>query len=55
VTWDSEFENTLFNTPKGWATTQRAGSMLLVPTDLRLGEQAAIVVTPGAKLTGDFK
>jgi hypothetical protein len=55
VTWDSEFENTLFNTPKGWATTQRGGSMLVVPTDLRLGEEAAIVVTPGAKLTGDFK
>src|SRR2546430_3313830 len=55
VTWDSEFENTLYNTPKGWSTTQQTGVMMLVPQDLKLGEQAAIVITPGATLTGEFK
>src|SRR5438067_1190289 len=55
VTWDSEFENTLYNTPKGWSTTQQTGVMMLVPPDLKLGEQAAIVITPGANLTGEFK
>ena len=24
VTWDSDFGNTLYNAPKGWATTQNA-------------------------------
>jgi hypothetical protein len=28
---------------------------MLVPQDLKLGEQAAIVVTPGATLTGEFR
>src|SRR2546423_9487232 len=55
VTWDSEFENTLYNTPKGWSTTQQAGAKMLIPRDLKPGEQAAIVITPGARLTGDFK
>lgn len=55
VTWDSEFENSLYNTPSGWSTTQRSGVLMLFPPDLKLGEQAAIVVTPGATLTGEFK
>lgn len=55
VTWDSEFEDSLYNTPTGWSTTQRGGSVMLFPPDLKLGEQAAIVITPGANLTGEFK
>jgi hypothetical protein len=55
VTWDSEFGNTLYNTPKGWSTTQKSGSVMLIPGDLKEGEQAAIVITPGGELTGDFK
>ena len=55
VTWNSEFEDSLYNTPTGWATTQRGGSVMLLPPDLKLGEQAAIVITPGANLTGEFK
>ncbi len=55
VTWDSEFGNTLYNTPKGWSTTQKSGSILLIPPDLAPGEQAAIVITPGGELTGEFK
>jgi hypothetical protein len=54
LTWDSEFENTLYNTPKGWSTTQQSGVMTLIPPDLKLGEQAGIIITPGAKLTGQF-
>jgi hypothetical protein len=55
VTWDSEFDNTLYNTPKGWSTTQKSGTVMLIPGDLQAGEQAAIVITPGGELKGDFK
>src|SRR4051812_27201875 len=55
VTWNSEYENTLYNTPDGWSTTRKSGSVLLIPPDLKEGEQAAIVITPGGDLTGDFK
>src|SRR4051812_33679751 len=53
-TWDSEFSNTLYNTPKGWSATQKSGTRMLIPSDLIPGEQAAIVITPGGELTGDF-
>src|SRR5256885_5611699 len=55
VTWDSEFGNTLYNRPKGWSTTQSSGALILIPPDLKRGEQAEIVVTQGARLTGEFK
>jgi len=53
--WESEFGNTLYNTPKGWSTTQQSGTIMLVPPDLKPGEGAAIVITPGGELHGDFK
>ena len=55
LTWNSEFGNTLYNTPKGWATTQKGGAVMLIPPDLKPGEDAAIVITPGGELKGDFK
>jgi len=55
LTWNSEFENTLYNTPKGWSTTRNSGTVTLIPPDLKEREQAAIVITPGGELTGDFK
>jgi len=55
VSWDSEFGNTLYNRPKGWSTTQSSGALILIPPDLKRGEQAEIVITPGARLTGEFK
>jgi hypothetical protein len=55
LTWNAEFENALYNTPKGWATTQKNGSQMLIPGDLAPGEQVAIVLTPGGELTGELK
>ena len=55
VTWNSEYENALYNTPAGWATTQKSGAVMLIPPDLKAGEDAAIVIPPGGELTGDFK
>jgi hypothetical protein len=54
-TWDSEFGNTLYNTPKGWSTTQKSGTLMLIPPDLAPGDQAAIVITPGGELKAGFK
>jgi hypothetical protein len=55
LSWDSEFGNTLYNTPKGWSTTQKSGTQTLIPPDLAEGEQAGIIITPGGDLTGEFK
>ena len=54
-TWNAEFGNTLYNTPRGWSTTQKSGTVMLIPPDLAPGEQAAIVITPGGELKAEFK
>jgi hypothetical protein len=55
LTWNAEYENALYNTPAGWATTQKSGAVMLIPPDLKEGEQAAIVIPPGGDLKGEFK
>jgi hypothetical protein len=53
-TWDSEFDNTLFNVPKGWSKVEKDGSVRMSPLGLAPGEQVAIVISPAGVLKADF-
>ncbi|HEX3355956.1 MAG TPA: hypothetical protein VHS31_03150 [Tepidisphaeraceae bacterium] len=52
--WDSTFDNTLFNVPKGWSKVEKDGSVRMTPIGLDAGDQVAIVITPGGVLKADF-
>ncbi|MDP2996650.1 MAG: hypothetical protein Q8N47_04115 [Bryobacterales bacterium] len=52
---ESRFGNTTFRLPQGWQTAEQNGSLAITPGNLPRGQEAAILVTPGQPLGGDFR
>lgn len=50
-----EHKGVTFTVPKGWQTSESGEAKVLLPSDLKEGELAFVVITPAAKVEGDAR